>query len=311
MLNFIGNRYKIFNCEGEIDFNKIYKARDAYNNEKVLIKIIEHNPNISEDFISNLIDEGTMLREINSPYILKIIDVGIHFTEDNTLYYIVSEYSPGLTLDSIIRGNYIHLEALINMSTQILKSIETAKGYGLYHGDLKPSNIIVDKLYNVKVCDFGVTKANYGVNIRSAGEIKYLSPHQLCINYTDIESDFFALGLILFEAIFKKLPFGEGNNEEAMLRLIDKGVNWTELKAINGNEELVTIIKKLLSRTNKYDNTQDIIIDLSSIMYEKAEIEENKYEYEIEKNGKKKSNKLVLMAGLIALISFMVLSFVI
>ena len=315
MLNFIGNRYKILNCDGEIELNKIYKARDAYNNNKVLIKVIEHNPNISDDFISNLIDEGTMLREINSPYILKIIDVGIHFTEEDTLYYIVSEYSPGLTLDSIIRGNYIHLEALINMATQILKSLETAKQYELYHGDLKPSNIIVDKFYNVKVCDFGVTKANYGTNLRNCNEIKYLSPHQLCINYTDSESDFFALGLILFEAIFKKLPFGEDNNEDEMLKLVDKGINWVDLRAINGNDELVNIIKRLLSRKNKYDNTQDVIIDLSSIMYEKADIDEallikeNDYEYEMEeKNKKNKNSKIALMAGVVALVCFMVLS---
>lgn len=317
MLNFIGNRYKILNCEGELEFNKIYKARDAYNNEKVLIKIIEHNHNISKDFISNLIDEGTMLKEMNSPFILKIIDVGVHYTDENILYYIVSEYSSGISLDSIIRGNYIHLEALINMATQILKSLEIAKSYGLYHGDLKPSNIIVDKLYNVKVCDFGVTKANNGVNIRSNGEIKYLCPHQLCINYTDSESDFFSLGLILFEAIFKKLPFGEGNNEESMLRLIDKGVNWRELKAINGNEELVNIIKKLLNRTNKYDNTQDIIIDLSSIMYEKADIdetisiEEHDYEYKLYEKNNRQRSKVGLIAAVVALISFMALSSII
>lgn len=37
----------------------------------------------------------------------------------------------------------------------------------MYHGDLNPSNILVDKWYNVKILNFGVTKANHGVNIRS------------------------------------------------------------------------------------------------------------------------------------------------
>ena len=312
MLNFIGNRYKILNCSSEIELDKIYKASDAYNNEKVLIKIVEHNDNICEDFISNLIDECTMLRDINSPYILNIIDVGIHHTEETTLYYIVSEYSSGITLDSIIRGNYIHLEALINMATQILKSLETAKSHNLYHGDLKPSNIIVDKNYNVKICDFGVTKANNGINIRSCGEVKYLSPHQLCINYTDTESDFFSLGLILFEAIFKKLPFGECDNEDEMLKLIDKGVNWNELKAINGNEELISIIKKLLNRTDKYENTQDIIIDLSSVMYEKADIDEQvSIESENVELKEKKNNKVGLITIATVVISFIILSSII
>lgn len=317
MLNFVGNRYKLLNCEEDIEFNKIYKAKDAYNNDKVLIKIIEHNPNISEDFISNLIDEGTMLRDINSPYILKIIDVGVHYTDEATYFYIVYEYSNGIGLESIIRGNYIHLEALINMATQILKSLESASSFGLYHGDLKPSNILVDKQYNIKVCDFGVTKANNGINIRACNEIKYLSPHQLCIDYTDSESDFFSLGLILFEAIFKSLPFGEGENEGEMLKLIDKGINWNELKGINGNYELVKIIKKLLSRKDKYSNTQDIIIDLSSIMYEKADIEDTmelnyddfKDELQVVRQKRKIiDKKVLLMIGTITLISLMVLT---
>ena len=315
MLNFIGNRYKLLNCEGDIEFNKIYKAKDAYNNESVLIKIVEHTPNISEDFISNLIDQSTVLREINSPYILKIINVGVHYTDEATYLYIVNEYSDGIGLESIIRGNDVHLEALINVVTQILKSLESAYSFGLYHGDLKPSNILVDKQYNVKVCDFGVTKANNGINIRACNEIKYLSPHQLCINYTDSESDFFSLGVILFEVVFKKLPFAKSKNEDEMLKLIDKGVNWNTLKGINGNEELVKIIKRLLGRTNKYTNTQDIIIDLTSVMYYKANIEDtleinkNITEYKTELGKTKRRNsKLVLMAGIVALISLMVLT---
>lgn len=312
-MNFIGNRYEIINCTGDIDLNKIYKARDAYDNKTVLIKVIEHNPNICEDFVSNLIDENTMIKQIHSPYILKIIDVGIHCTELTTLYYIVSEYSEGIGLDNLISGNYLHLEAIINISTQILKALEVTHTNRVYHGDLNPGNIMVDEMYNVKIFGYGITKANNGVNLRVCDEVKYLCPHQLCINYTDEESDYFTLGLILFESIFKKLPFGEANNDEEMLRLIDKGIAWNELKAINGNNELINVIKRLLSRDKKYNNIQDIIIDLSSIMYEKADIEEEVEEIEEfnevdSKDKKRRSTKLLLAASMVALVSVMILS---
>lgn len=314
-LNFIGNRYEIINSTGNIDLNKIYKARDAYDNKKVLIKVIEDNPNICEDFVSNLIDENTMFRQVHSPYILKTIDVGIHCTELTTLYYIVSEYSEGIGLNNLITGNYLHLEAIINISTQILKALETTHANYIYHGDLNPGNIIVDEMYNVKIFGFGVTKANHGVNLRVCNEVKYLCPHQLCINYTDKESDYFTLGLILFESIFKKLPFGEALSDEEMLRLIDKGIIWNELKAINGNNELINVIKRLLSRDNKYTNIQDIIIDLSSIMYEKADIEKDTKEIEeFDKTEtrykKKRSTKLLLAASMVALVSVVILSII-
>ena len=275
-MNFIGNRYSIINIEDNIEFNKLYKARDLYENKTILLKVINHNNHICEDFLANLIDESTIIREINSPYILNMIDVGVDYREDGIWYYMIYEYEKGISLNNIIEGNYLHLEAIISIATQILKGIEAAKEHGMYHGDLNPSNILVDKWYNVKILNFGVTKANHGVNIRSGNNIKYLSPHQLCINYTDTESDFFALGLILFECIFKKLPFGESYDEEQMLKFIDKGINFNALKGINGNEELIEIIKKLLNRTEKYSEFREVILDLSSIMYEKAEMHNEK-----------------------------------
>lgn len=308
-MNFIGNRYSIINIEDNIEFNKLYKARDLYENKTILLKVINHNNHICEDFLANLIDESTIIREINSPYILNMIDVGVDYREDGIWYYMIYEYEKGISLNNIIEGNYLHLEAIISIATQILKGLEAAKEHGMYHGDLNPSNILVDKWYNVKILNFGVTKANHGVNIRSGNNIKYLSPHQLCINYTDTESDFFALGLILFECIFKKLPFGESYDEEQMLKFIDKGINFNALKGINGNEELIEIIKKLLNRTEKYSEFREVILDLSSIMYEKAEIKESllledeqNYKYEKKTKVTKNRNKLLLISAIIIII---------
>ncbi|MDK2563476.1 protein kinase [Romboutsia sedimentorum] len=312
-MNFIGNRYELLNCEDNIELNKMYKARDVYYNKKVLIKIIEHNTNICENFISNLIDESTMTHQINSPYILKIIDVGIHCTELTTLYYMVSEEWEGMPLENIIKGNYLHLNAIVSIAIQIVKALEVLDAHNMYHGDLNPSNIMIDRNYNVKICNLGTTKSNNGTNIRACNEIKYLSPHQLCINYTDIESDIFALGIVLFECIFKVLPFSECENEKQMLKNIDKGVNWIELKAINGNDKLINIVKKLLNRTQKYNNIQELIIDLSLVMYEKADIDDAL----IIKNSKiqnKKAgfikNKVVLAIATLSLIFFILLSMI-
>ena len=316
-MNFIGNRYSILN-DNHIEFNKLYKARDVYENKMVLLKVIDHNNHICEDFIANLIDESTIIKDINSPYILNMIDVGVDYREDGIWYYMIYDYEDGITLNNIIEGNYLHLEAIISIATQILKGLETVSEHGIYHGDLNPGNILVDKWYNIKILNFGVTKANNGSNIRACNNIKYLSPHQLCINYTDSESDFFALGLILFECIFKKLPFGESEDDLQMLSLIDKGIAFNELKAINGNKELIDIIKKLLSRKDKYINFKEVILDLSSIMYEKADIKESlliedKDTVEDEKKPtvRKKRSKLLLVSAIIIIILSVLITFII
>jgi serine/threonine protein kinase len=310
-VNFIG-RYEILD-EEELKSNVLYSAKDVENNKKVLIKLIEHNKNIRPEFISNLIDESTVIKGLKSPYIQPILDVGTYLYNDKKFYYIVSEYSAGITLDKIIDGNYIHIEALVNMATQIVKALDMAHSHNLYHGDLKPKNILVDKWYNVLICDFGVTQANGGVNLRLDKDISYLSPHQLNINYTDKETDFYDLGLILYEAIFKKLPYGVGQNEKEMLSLIDKGINWREVYAANDNQELINLIKKLLSRVKKYENAQEILLDISKILYKKADIEEiEEEEGEIEEKDEYKNKiinkKILLVIFIICMISIIILS---
>ncbi|MGO0862576.1 protein kinase domain-containing protein, partial [Clostridioides difficile] len=168
----MGNRYEVVNSDDVLEINKIYKARDVFYRKNVLIKVIKHNNYICEDFVSNLIDESTALDEINSPYILKIIDVGIHCTEEATLYYIVSEDFDGIGLDELILGNYLHLEAIVNIMIQVLKALEMIHRNYSYHGSLKSSSIMVNTEYNIKICDFGITKANNGVNTRSYGNRK-------------------------------------------------------------------------------------------------------------------------------------------
>ena len=57
-MNFIGNRYSIINIEDNIEFNKLYKARDLYENKTILLKVINHNNHICEDFLAKLIEYG-------------------------------------------------------------------------------------------------------------------------------------------------------------------------------------------------------------------------------------------------------------
>ncbi len=88
---FIGNRYEITDRPVYIEENKLYNAYDSEKKVNVKIKIIENNRYISIDFIPNLIDESMIINDLKSPFILKIVDVGVHRTAENLLYYIVYE----------------------------------------------------------------------------------------------------------------------------------------------------------------------------------------------------------------------------
>lgn len=80
----------------------------------------------------------------------------------------------------------------------------------------------------------------------------------------------------MYYCLFKKMPFKIAKTEFDMLKNIDKGINLDPEKITIFNEPLIKIIKKLLDRKDKYNNYNEILIDLTEIMYVKADIVENK-----------------------------------
>ena len=313
-MQFVGNRYEILDYNSEIEVGKLYKARDTYYNSFVYISLIEVNKNVMKNFKPDFIDEITTLKEINSSYISKNLHIDVHCDEYDVYYYIVSEYFEGQTLKEYIYNNILDKNSIINIVSQIVKALEIANTNNLYHGSLNPNNILIDSNENIKIFDFGITKSNKGINLRQNGDLSYLCPHQLNIDYTDKDSDLFVLGIILFEMIFREHPFGHAYNDNEMLKLVDKGVKWSLLIYDESLTELVKISQKLLSRKKEYKNSSEILIDLSYIMYEEVEVdeEEDKIGYEEEECRSNKVNlkkKLVITMFTLLLVITIVIGY--
>ena len=269
----IDNRYKIDNEKDEdLQIDKLYRAKDLQLDSDVYIKVIRDNTTIKDTFIANLVDESMMMSNIDCDNVANILDV----ITDESKYYIVSEYFNGISLFDLVNKNNITLDNIIFIMKQMVTSMRMFDEKGFYHGGIRLDNILVDENHNIKIYDLGITKANGGVNIRMNDNISFLSPHQLNINYTDIESDFFAIGVVMYYCLFKKMPFKIAKTEFEMLKNIDKGINLDPEKITIFNEPLIKIIKKLLDRKDKYNNYNEILIDLTEIMYVKADIVENK-----------------------------------
>ncbi|MGL5754273.1 MAG: serine/threonine-protein kinase [Paraclostridium sp.] len=317
---YIGNRYKIIEEIGKGCRSCLYKGRDSYDNQMVIINIIDPGIINSKKFVSNLIDEATTINEIDSPNILKVKDVGVDTLEDGSeLYYTVSEYIEGSTLEQLTKYHRLNLDEIVIILRQILNALEVAHSYDIYHGNLQPSSIIIDEGYNVKLSNIGIIKANNkifnnGIKMFSKS-LRYMCPHQICLGYTDKSSDFYALGVIMFELIFDEHPFGSVEDEEKMLKKMDKGLNWKNFNTEIVPEKILHIVSKLLRIDTRYQTPQEVIIDLSEYMYEVENIcdKSNDLIQETVSNEKiktqKKSYKLrkAMVVGLVAIVSFLIL----
>ena len=122
-MEYISGRYEILDNNDKIVCGKLYKARDLENDALVYIQLLKDNKYISKSFLPNLIDESTMLNEINSYNIAKILDLGIHLSHEERYFYVVNEYFCGIELKKIIKGNYMDLNSIVTITKKILAKI--------------------------------------------------------------------------------------------------------------------------------------------------------------------------------------------
>lgn len=273
----LNNRYALtVSLDKGIEENRLYEGYDTLLGKFVWLKFIKPTKYMSKTFIADFIDERTVIDNLECPYLLKVLDIGEVVINDANYIYIVSDYSKGILLSDIIRGNYLHIEGIVSIATQLVKCLNMLHSIDRYHGSLNPTNILVDSDYNIKLLEYGTTQGNGGVNIRDSVGRYYLSPSQIVIDYSDYESDFYVLGTILYKAIFNKLPYEPSDDYTEMLKSIDKGVDWYSSvpNYLRSNIKLLDIVKKLLSRGEKYKCADEILLDLSTILYENANIEE-------------------------------------
>jgi serine/threonine protein kinase len=197
----------------------IYKAHNIPFDLDRVIKILKPSLSDDEDFFQRFRLEAQLTARLDHPNILRIFDTG----EVNGYFYIEMEYIEGQTLREFMAANpRIGERDVLSIALQVMKALEYAHNvkmtgpsgetiYGILHRDIKPENIMITPGKLVKLMDFGAAKP---LNITSktmqgmiVGTFHYMSPEQLAGGKLDIRSDFFSLGITLYEMIAGQKPF--------------------------------------------------------------------------------------------------------
>ena len=156
--------------------------------------------------------EARRLRQLNNPHIIRVHDL---FEENGTAYYVM-DYVDGESLSQRLkRTGKPMTEAEVNeILPQVLDALKTVHDAGIWHLDLKPANIMVDKSGNVKLIDFGASKQ---LNAQKGGATTstaisytngYAPREQMEQNYDKFGpwTDLYALGATLYNLLTNKRP---------------------------------------------------------------------------------------------------------
>ncbi len=194
-------KYKIIEPLGSGGFATVYLAEDTWIDKRVALKV-PHRQNL--DF-GELLKEPRLLASLGHPNIVTVITA----EKQDNVFFIVMEYVPGDTLETIIieRGPMELMRAL-DYTAQICNAVEHAHKHNVLHRDLRPANVFVTDKGLLKVGDFGTARvieiAAHGTTV--IGSPPYMAPEQF-EGRAVFSSDLYSIGVTAYQMLTGSLPY--------------------------------------------------------------------------------------------------------
>jgi serine/threonine protein kinase/cytochrome c-type biogenesis protein CcmH/NrfG len=212
----VTDRYEILGTLGEGGMGMVYRARDAVVEREVALKTIRDTP--SRMALDLFRKECSVLAAMSHPNIVEIFDVGDFEEGGNQKPYFVMPLLRGETLAQLIRNDsqQLTLERSVEIMLQTCRGLHAAHERGLVHRDLKPNNIFVLPDDSVKIIDFGVAHmADSSATMTvKGGTLLYMAPEQIEMKPATASCDIFALGVVFYETLTGRRPFGFTTEQE-------------------------------------------------------------------------------------------------
>ena len=231
---------------------------------KILPAELARDPVLRERFH----EEARALGGVEHPNLIRIFAVG----QEGLVSYYSMELITGMSLKEVLAaaGRLTVGEALAVMG-QVLRALEAVHRAGIVHRDLKPGNIMLDASGRVVLMDFGLARRAERQDLTAAGAVlgtpEYMSPEQARGEKADERSDLYSVGVVLYEMLAGRPPFG-GKDTIAILRQhVQAPVPPLRGAAPGTPRELERIIARLLAKkpSERYPHVAELLADLGKL----------------------------------------------
>ena len=222
--------YEIVRRLGAGGSGVVYLANDTLLQRPVVLKILRSGLLSAEQLRSTILREARLASAIEHPNVCAIYEVG----ESREGGYIVMQYVPGQSLDQLIAKGPASPQLLLSVGIQVADGLQAAHALGIFHRDLKPQNVMLTDGGLAKILDFGLARRLHpedasfdpskpalakdaslaATYTARGGTIRYMAPEQFVTGQSSVQSDIWALGVILYELVSGRYPFARPDAED-------------------------------------------------------------------------------------------------
>jgi serine/threonine protein kinase len=267
--------YKVIEQLGSGGMGEVYLAQDRRLDRLVALKILPEYFVSDDDRMRRFQREARAVSALNHPNILTIHEVG----ELDGVHFIATEFIDGQTIRELITAGGLSLAEVLDISVQVAAALSAAHAAGIVHRDIKPENIMRRGDGLVKVLDFGIAKlseqtpADLSGTPRTQtemgavlGTVGYMSPEQARGLEVDERTDVWSLGVVLYEMLAQRAPFGGATRMDTMVSILEREP--VPLAPLNGDQgllTLLTIVNQTLRKetADRYQTAVNLLKDLN------------------------------------------------
>lgn len=248
----LAQRYRVDERVGVGSMGAVWRATDQLLNRVVAVKQILLNPGVPgfdaqayEEAKQRILREGRLAARLQHAHTVAVFDV----VEHDDAPWLVMEYLPSRTLGALLDADGpLEPKRAAEIGVQIADGLAAAHAAGIVHRDIKPGNVLIGTEGEVKITDFGVSRAADDVQLTRTGMIAgtpaFLAPEVARGRTPTPASDVFALGSTLYAAVEGTPPFGLDDNAFALLYAVGEGKVEPPKNAGPLTESLMRMLRK-------------------------------------------------------------------
>jgi predicted Ser/Thr protein kinase len=202
--------YELIELVGRGGMGMVYRAKDVRLGREVAVKVLRDADFADPSVVTRFVAEARNAAGLSHPNIAVVHDAG----DVPGFHFFAMEFVRGRSLDALIRDGRLSRDAHVAILEKVARAIHHAHERGVIHRDVKPANVIVDAAGDPKVVDFGLSKARGAERALSRsgsamGSPFYMAPEQVRGDHaaTTERTDVYALGIMLYEALVRRMPF--------------------------------------------------------------------------------------------------------